>query len=164
MCLARKKKKKIQNPYRQFFFFSLSLSLSLADLGYLLFLVANKAHSLLSLLDRELGPRWKVLSLHTVVGVFRGFISTSNTLTMIMALERCACVLAPLHAKRMLRTRSMAAVVVAVFVLIMGLYGLFNVKYVTVARFDPSTNATVYVPTLGSFYLQHRQVLPNRII
>ena len=131
-------------------------SLSLADLGYLLFLMATTSHGLLSLLDRRLGQYWKVRGLNTVVGVFRGFLATSNTLTMVISLERCACVLAPLHARRILRTRSMALVIVAVFVFVVGLYGLFNLKYVTVVRIDPSTNTTVYVPGLGSFYLQHR--------
>ena len=135
--------------------------MALADLGYLLFLMAAKSHSLLSLLDRELGQLWRVQGLHTVVGFFRGFISTSSTLTMIISLERCACVLAPLHAKRFLRTRSMAVVIVAVFVFVLGLYGLFNLKYVTVVRIDPSTNTTVYESELGSFYLQHRYVLMN---
>ena len=131
-------------------------SLSLADLGYLLFLMATTSHSLLSLLDRRLGQYWKVRGLNTVVGVFRGFLATSNTLTMVISLERCACVLAPLHAKRFLRTRSVAVVVIAVFVFVLGLYGFFNLKFVVVAINDPITNTTVYVPRLGDFYLQHR--------
>ena len=132
--------------------------MSLADLGYVVTLLAATSHRLLSLLDRELGQYWKVRALHTVVAVSRGFMATSNVLTMIISLERCACVLAPLHARRFLRTRSMALVIVAVFVFVVGLYGLFNLKYVTVVRIDPSTNTTVYVPGLGSFYLQHRYV------
>ena len=135
---------------------SFSPSLSLADLGYLLFLMATTSHGLLSLLDRRLGQYWKVRGLNTVVGVFRGFLATSNTLTMVISLERCVCVLAPLHAKRFLRTRSMAVVVVAVFVFVLGLYGFFNLKFVAVAINDPITNTTVYVPRLGDFYLQHR--------
>ena len=131
-------------------------SLSLADLGYLLFLMATTSHSLLSLLDRRLGQYWKVRGLNTVVGVFRGFLATSNTLTMVISLERCACVLAPLHAKKFLRTRSIAVVVVAVFVFVLGLYGFFNLKFVVVTINDPITNTTVYVPRLGDFYLQHR--------
>ena len=134
------------------------LSLSLADLGYVVTLLAATSHRLLSLLDRELGQYWKVRALHTVVAVSRGFVATSNVLTMIISLERCACVLAPLHARRIFRTRSMAVVIVAVFVFVLGLYGLFNLKYVTVVRIDPSTNTTVYESGLGEVYLQNRSV------
>ena len=119
-------------------------------------LLAATSHRLMSLLDWELGQYWKVRVLHTVVAITRGFLATSNALTMIISLERCACVLAPLRAKRILRTRFMAVVIVAVFVFVLGLYGLFNLKYVTVVRYDPTTNTTVYTPGLGKFYLEHQ--------
>ena len=151
LCIVKAKtKRKSQTCW----FFSLSL----ADLGFVVFLMAATSHSLLSLLDGKLGQYWKVQVLHTVVGVFRGFLSTSNVITMIISLERCACVLAPLHAKTFLRTRFMAVVIVAVFVFVLGLYGLFNLKYVTVVRIDPLTNTTVYAPGLGKFYLRKKSV------
>ena len=123
--------------------------------------MAGKAHSLLALLGPPgAGQLWKSMGLHTVVGVYWGFMSTSNAITMLIALERCACVLAPLHAKRFLRARFMAVVVTAVFVVVLGLYGLYNVKYVTVTVPDGGAgggNGTVgYRATLGSFYLRNR--------
>ncbi|XP_076440972.1 uncharacterized protein LOC143280224 [Babylonia areolata] len=136
------------------------VSLSLADLGYLLFLMVGKCHSLVSLVDPLKGGYWKIRYMNTVTGIYWGFMNTSAILTVIISLERCACVLAPLHAKLLIRVRTMAVLIVCVFVFVLGLYGLYNLRYTVIARthLSNSKHSTVYVAVLSSFHLQHRAV------
>ncbi|XP_076440983.1 uncharacterized protein LOC143280235 [Babylonia areolata] len=135
-------------------------SLSLADLGYLLFMMAGKCHSLVSLVDPLKGGYWKLRSINTVAGIYWGFMNISATLTVIISLERCACVLAPLHAKLLIRVRTMAVLIVCVFVFGLGLYGLYNLRHSVIARthLSNSKHSTVYVLGFSLFHLQYRAV------
>ncbi|XP_076440982.1 uncharacterized protein LOC143280234 [Babylonia areolata] len=134
-------------------------SLSLADLGYLVFIMARKTQSMVSLVDPLMGQYWTIRSLNTALGVYWGFMNVSSVLSMIISLERCACVLAPLHAKTLIRVRTMAALIASVFVFILVSCGLFNLRYIAVPLTDPASNRTLaYALGLSSFHLQNSAV------
>ena len=50
----------------------------------------------------------------------------------------------------------MAVVIVCIYVYVLGLYGVLDVKYVTVRVQDGSSNVTRYVSRLGRFYLSNK--------
>ena len=80
-------------------------SLAAADAGYLFFLMAAKLYTLIGLVDAEAGNYWQQRYLNTVLGVFMGFLNTSNAMTTVIAMERCICIVAPFRAKRLLKTK-----------------------------------------------------------
>ena len=53
----------------------------------------------------------------------------------------------------------MAFVIVSIYVYVLGLYGILNVKYVTVRLHNSSTGTTTYVSRLGDFYLHNKVVI-----
>ncbi|XP_076440957.1 uncharacterized protein LOC143280210 [Babylonia areolata] len=122
--------------------------------------MASKTHSVLSLVDPVMGQYWKIRSLNTALGVYWGFMNVSSVLSMIISLERCACVLAPLHAKTLIRARTMAVLIVCVFVFILVFCGLFNLRYIAVPLTDPSKeNQTLgYVIGFSSYHPQFSAV------
>lgn len=55
-------------------------------------------------------------------GVLYAFRTTSHCITMVIAVERCVCVVYPLHSSGLLRTRTMGALVLMCFIVFHGCY------------------------------------------
>ena len=76
-------------------------------------------------------------------------------LSVVIASERCFCVVSPLRAQRMLSTRTMAVFIVTTSaVLLAGMLVIAGPKHTMACVFDPKTNATsqiVYVTEYGVF-------------
>ncbi|PVD18295.1 hypothetical protein C0Q70_20844 [Pomacea canaliculata] len=134
-------------------------SLALADFAFLIFIFAAKSYSFLGLFDQRLEDYWSQRYLNTVLGLTLGAQNVSNTITAIISLERCICVLSPFTAKKFLKTRYMAVLIAAMSVYVTSFYNLFNMKYVTVFITDPVTNQTHWASGLSSFYLSNRAVV-----
>ena len=49
-------------------------------------------------------------------GIHRGFLYSSGCLTMLLAVERCLCVALPTKAATLIRTRTMACIIVGIVV------------------------------------------------
>ena len=75
---------------------------------------------------------WKVMTRRYVTGLYRGFLFSSGSLTMIISVERCACVFLPMRAATLIKTRTMAAVIVATVVTLQGLCLVYPFKVVVV--------------------------------
>ncbi|KAK7476638.1 hypothetical protein BaRGS_00032113, partial [Batillaria attramentaria] len=75
-------------------------SLALSDSGFNLFHFASRLNALFGLFDSALAEYWQSRGL-IFIGVYMGFLNTSNTLILIVSLERCVCVISPLRAKRL---------------------------------------------------------------
>nr|KAG5695607.1 hypothetical protein BaRGS_032247 [Batillaria attramentaria] len=104
------------------------------------------------------GFKFGVKSL-SVVGVYAGFLNTSNILTMIISLERCMCVLSPLRARRLLSRRYMAAIILLVYTVCLSGCGLVIFMYDTVRYRDPLTNTSHYRPVPSKYYLRNQVAL-----
>ena len=59
--------------------------------------------------DRQTWWKWTINKY--VVGIYRAFLLCSGCLTMIISVERCVCVVLPLRATSLIRTRTMAVIV-----------------------------------------------------
>ncbi|KAL8621825.1 hypothetical protein ACOMHN_016311 [Nucella lapillus] len=131
-------------------------SLALADWGYLLALFTYKSFSLLALISKAMGDLWKVRSLNTILGVFWGFSTTSNLLTLLVSVERCVCVVSPFRAKQLLKTKVMVILIVLIYFFVLSSSLIFNVKFAVGIKQDEDTNATMYAAVLSTFYLQNK--------
>ena len=70
---------------------------------------------------------------------------------------RCLCVVSPLRAKQLLKTKVMVILILLIYVLVMGGSMIFNVKFdVGLKVVDVETNATMYVAVLSQFYIKNK--------
>ncbi|KAL8569071.1 hypothetical protein ACOMHN_020513 [Nucella lapillus] len=133
-------------------------SLAVSDIGSLIFVMSSKVYALISLVDPVAGNYWQQRHLALVLGMYLAFLAISNTITTIISVERCLCVLKPLKAARLIRPRYMKIliVVIAIYILIVKNAALL-VKYQTVQVSDSLT--TTFISRLSPFYLRHRTVI-----
>ncbi|PVD19268.1 hypothetical protein C0Q70_19754 [Pomacea canaliculata] len=89
-----------------------------------------------------------------------GFLWASQFLSAVIASERCFCVVSPFHAKRLLKTSTMAAVIVVCCVLLTaGMCAIAGPKFTIIDIFDPLTNTSSSIFYVTSYYLENRDVL-----
>ncbi|KAK7501090.1 hypothetical protein BaRGS_00007575 [Batillaria attramentaria] len=133
--------------------------LSVADAGFLISIFIAKNHSLLALFDDELERFWSAAYVAYTPTFVLGFLNLSNLLTMVISLERCACVLFPFTAKRIMKTKYMAVAVVAVCTTFFGLYSLINTQFLVVRLQDAKGDQTRWVLKVSTFYLNNRALV-----
>ncbi|KAL8597027.1 hypothetical protein ACOMHN_050125 [Nucella lapillus] len=128
-------------------------SLAVSDTGYLLFLMSGKSFILVRLVDSVAGNYWRFLHQRSVMASTLGFLAISSIITALIAVERCICVVMPLKAAKILKTRYMRLliVVVAVYILIV-MNTNFSLKYQTVQVTDSLTNTATFIARLSPFY------------
>jgi len=95
---------------------------------------------------------------HYLLG-FYGFTWVSQVLSAIIASERCFCILQPLRSQTVLRTSTMTAIIVAVYVVVVGLYFLVVTRYHIVCAYDPKTDSIVMTGIFGDFYRRHQKLV-----
>ena len=103
------------------------------------------------------GPVTRFLADNNLAGLF-GFVFVSQILTAVIASERCLCVLMPLRFQTLLQTRTMAVIIVGVYVVVMGLYLFVASRYRVVCVFDPISNTVMYRSGTTDFYQQHKKL------
>lgn len=86
--------------------------LALVDLLYLMseFAVFSVS-SYIDALDKTLGEEYYLKSLAVWLGVTYGFRSTSGFIGLVIAVERCVCVIFPLRASSLMKARTMAVII-----------------------------------------------------
>ncbi|KAL8597012.1 hypothetical protein ACOMHN_050111 [Nucella lapillus] len=131
-------------------------SLAVSDTGFLLFLMCRKFYALLNLVDPVISNYW-VNHYTFVVGSYLGFLSISNFITALIAVEKCLCVLSPLKAAKFFKTKYLRVVIIAVAVYILVIMNAsLGLKFELVEIIHPVTNASTYISRLTPFYLSHR--------
>ena len=95
---------------------------------------------------------------HFLLG-FKGFSGVSQVLSAIIASERCFCILQPLRSQTVLRTSTMTAVIVAVNVLVVGLFFLVVTRYYIVCAYDAINDSIMTTVTGSEFYLRHKKLV-----
>ena len=94
---------------------------------------------------------------HNLVGFF-GFTWVSMVMSAIIASERCFCVVSPLRSQSVLSTRTMAVVIVVVFIVVLGLYFVVALHYRLVCVYNPTIDVYFKVIDGGEFYYKHKVI------
>ena len=128
-------------------------ALSLADELFLIhsmLLFGEQIHVQFTTKER-FGPMLRFITNNNLAGFF-GFSWVSQFLSAIIATERCLCVLSPLRFQTLLQTRTMAVIITAVYLVVVGVYFIVATRYRFGCVFDPSSNTTHYTTVAGEFY------------
>ena len=80
-------------------------------------------------------------------------------MSAIIASERCFCVVSPLRSQSVLSTRTMAVVIVVVFIVVTGLYFVVALRFRMVCMYDPTTDTYFKVIDGGQVYYQHKVII-----
>ena len=135
-------------------------ALSLADelfLIHTMLLFGEQIHVQFTTKER-FGPMLRFMTNNNLVGFF-GFSWVSQILSAIIATERCLCVLSPLRFQTLLQTRTMAAIIIAVYLVVVGVYFVVATRYRIACVFDPSSNTAQYTTVAGEFYQKHQRLI-----
>lgn len=90
-----------------------------------------------------------------VLGVF--WVSTF--VSMVIACERCFCVMSPLKAQRALQTKTTVVVLVLVSLAITAAYFVVGARWTVACVLDTLSNVTYLTSYPSSFYLSHRKAI-----
>ncbi|XP_076464484.1 uncharacterized protein LOC143296439 [Babylonia areolata] len=108
----------------------------------------------------KFGPIDTFLTNNNLLGLM-GFNFISYILSAIIATERCLCVLNPLKFQTLLRTRTMAAIILLVYSLVLSLYFIMAFRYRIGCVYDPSSEAVTKTGVTGEFYERHQELIDN---
>nr|KAG5695660.1 hypothetical protein BaRGS_029150 [Batillaria attramentaria] len=101
---------------------------------------------------------WKFFTRTYFTGLYKGFVFISGCLTMIIAVERCLCVLMPLKAATLISTRAIGIIIVAVFVGFQAVCIIYPLQYHVVFKVDPLTGQTAAYMGTSEFFLRNRML------
>lgn len=88
-----------------------------------------------------------------------GFIYVSSFLSMVIAVERCFCVLNPFKAQGILRSRTMAIIIVVVAVIIVGVHFILAAQWRIICIFNPISGASKEIVFNSQFYFNNTSEL-----
>lgn len=93
-------------------------TLALVDVFYLMFMfTVFSVSSFIGFVDKSLGDEYYLKSAVMFIGVAFAFRLTSWFITMVIAVERCVCVTFPLSVHSLLKTRTMAVLLLIIFLI-----------------------------------------------
>ena len=95
---------------------------------------------------------------HNLSGFF-GVEWISQIMSAIIASERCFCVVCPLRSQSVLSTRTMAVIIVLVFIVVLGFYFVVAFRYRIVCFYDPTTDMYFNMVDGGEFYYKHQVLI-----
>ena len=104
------------------------------------------------------GPMLRFMTNNNLVG-FYSFSWVSQILSAIIATERCLCVLSPLRFQTLLQTRTMAVIITAVCLVVVGFYFFVVTRYRIDCIFDPFSNTVQCTFVAGEFYQKHQRFI-----
>ena len=135
-------------------------ALSLADELFMIevmLLFGEQMHVQFTTKER-FGPLMRFMANNNLVCFF-GFTWVSQVLSAIIASERCLCVLNPLRFQTLLQTRTMAVIICAVYLVVMGFYFIVATKYRIACVFDPSSGTAQYTAVASEFHRNHEKLV-----
>ena len=135
-------------------------ALSLADELFLIetmLLFGEQIHVQFTSKER-FGPVLRFMANNNLVCFF-GFAWVSQIMSAIIASERCLCVLSPFRFQTLLRTRTMAVIISATYLVVMGFYFIVATKYRIACIFDTSSGTSKYTVVVGEFYRNHPELV-----
>ena len=142
-------------------------SLALVDMLFIGFFFLVGSYCLVGELQPEAKQWWKYFVFKYFTGPYRGFMISSGLLTMVIAVERCVCVTLPLKAATLVKTRTIAVIIVGVVVSLQIACLLTPLKIGMGSRKDPKSDRITFFLTTTEFYSQHEllyDVVENTLV
>ena len=102
------------------------------------------------------GPVFRFVVNNHLLG-FYGFNWASGFMTMVIACDRCFCVLSPLRSQTILKTKSVLVLNVFVFIVTVGFFFLVTTRWSIACIFDPRTNSSSAELYPSKFYLRNKK-------
>lgn len=128
--------------------------LALSDLVYLLCTFTMfPISSLIRYYDDVIGEKYYIKCLTLLASVSYGSRSTSSFIGVVIAIERCLCVLIPLRAHTLIQTRTMG-------IMLIGSFFLFQLIFITYAL---SVQAS-WTPRKNWYYARTQFFMDNKIL
>ena len=131
-------------------------SLALVDMLYVTFFYLASSYCLVGQLFPEVGEWWKFHARKYFAGLYMGFLASSGCLTMVISVERCVCVTLPLKAATLVKTQTIAVIIVGVVVSLQTMCLLYPLELSIGTREDPNTGRITFFLTTTEFYSQHK--------
>ena len=131
---------------------------SLADFVFMTFNIILYADTLyLHFLDGSSSRRGAVsrFLINTHLIGFYGVVFASDFMTMVIACERCFCVVSPLRSQNILKTKSTLVVILVAFFFVIGGFFVVAMRWSVTCIFDPRTNSSSLQVYPGTFYLHN---------
>lgn len=127
-------------------------SLALVDCAYLMCIFAvYSVSSLIWFVNTNLSEEYSTKAFVYGGGVLYGLRSTSGCINMVIAIERCVCVRFPLHVASLMRTRTMAAMMLLSFLLFQACYLVIPFSYQPLKTGTTGKGQWSFVPTTFLF-------------
>ena len=133
---------------------------SLADILSMainMFVYADRIYLEVSGASRR-GPLFQFTINNYLLG-FYGFNSASGFMTMVIACERCFCVVSPLRSQHVLKTKSTLVIILVAFVCIVGGFFVVVTRWHITCIFDLRTNSTYPQMYPSKFYLLNKEII-----
>ena len=135
--------------------------LSLADLLYMLhsfLLNVDRMHQHFAGSPPHLGPVFRFIVTNHLMG-FRGFSWVSGLISTVIACERCLCVVSPLRAKSVLRTRTTAAFLLLASLAVLAAVSVATTRWGVACVYHPDTRSTATALYSTRFYRHHKEAV-----
>ena len=133
---------------------------SLSDLAFMTtsFLFMSDRIYLLATGRGRRGPIAIFVGANYLVGL-NGFIWASGFMTTVIACERCFCVVNPLRSQHILKTKSMLAIILVAFTLIIGSFFVIGTRWSLVCVFNPQTGFSAFQLYPSQFYFRNQKLI-----
>ena len=95
---------------------------------------------------------------HYLLGLY-ALAGVSEVLSAIIASERCFCILQPLRSQTVLRTSTMSAIIVAVFVVVVGLYFFVLARFNIVCAYEPASDRVMMMMIGSELYFRNQKFM-----
>lgn len=117
--------------------------------------------------NKPFGDEFMMKSLACTLGVTYGLRTTSDVFGMIIAVDRCLCVVLPLRVAHLIRTRTMAAMMAASFVFLQLCHIVFPLKFTVAKLYVNATNSfewKIVQTEIGSKYANILDAISNTFL
>ena len=130
-------------------------SLALVDMLFIVFFYLVCSYCIIGQLQPEVEEWWKYFARKYFHGLFVGFLASSGCLTMVIGVERCVCVTLPLKAATLVKTRTIAVIIVSIVLLIQTMCLLYPLELSIGTMEDPNTGKITLFLTTTEFRSQY---------
>ena len=142
-------------------------SLALVDMLFVTFFYVVCSHCLVGHLFPDVSEWWRFFARKYFTGIYRGFLYSSGLLTLVIAVERCVCVTQPLKAATLVKTRTIALIIVSIVLSLQVVCLLYPLELSIGTMEDPDTGKITLFLTTTEFrsrYILLYNIVENTLI